>query len=706
MENSLPDLAAPGRDGFSATDGRRDAFTAARRAFWTRSGSAQVSSDPAAPLPSTRSLLSQLVQEEYGAGSRDHHHGQRSPATAWDVAVARMRTRVRMGRPPGPEECVRLMAGGDGARGAVFEAWPEAVRLHGRSRATRALRAGFRTAHDPDATAMLLHLAAATDLRPVPLESVLPRARGGSRRVRHAAWLLLARYGRRGNAWLRTVEPADVYERLLLETLHHEQHTRAWRHSPPPGLLVAQSMLMGRFDRPGEGLSGGLSVLLASVGDALASTDGIAGVVTVVTASRPELEDDRVLFRRRSPGHWILRLPVDADRPAGPHDIGEHREALAWWATTLLAALGRPLDVLHARYADDGSLALAEAARRVGARVVFTATPDPHRQMSERLDHPDADPDQVRLDLHRVFLADRLVDRADRVVGIAGRGGTAELLHHFPQLAHRYGARQLSAPPEGVAPYEPPPDAAKRRAFLVDEIRGLAGADEESGLTVLLSVGRLHPVKQQDLLVRAWIESGCHRESVLVLVGGGTHAPDHQESLIRERILAATLGNPEARERLLLLPALSNADVRLLERTLADPAYRFTARYVCPSAKEEFGLAVLEAMEAGMVVAGPERGGVPHYLEDGVNGLLLDTSTSYALGQGLRRLVDLDDEAAEAMGRRAQHLVRARYSAAAMAQALAGHYADVASRGRADVASRGGIARRGTPSERGGRVPG
>ncbi|MFJ2938176.1 glycosyltransferase [Streptomyces sp. NPDC087219] len=515
--------------------------------------------------------------------------------------------------------------------------------------------------------------------------------------MRHAAWVLLARYGLRGRNLLRTVEPADTYERLMLESLRHEPRTAARHPMPSSGLLVAQSMLMGRFDRPGEGLSGGLSVLLDSVGEALASTDGIAGVLTVVTACRPDLEDDGVLLRRRSPGHWLLRLPVDSDRPAGPQDIGEHREALAWWATTLMSTLGRRLDVLHVRYADDGSLALAEAARRVGAALVFTATPDPHRQMSERLGHLGADPDHVRLDLHRVYLADRLADRADRVVGIAGRDGTAELLRHFPQLAHRYGTGQLSAPPEGVAPYAPPPDAGKRCGSLIDRIGATAGPAGESRRTVLLSVGRLHPVKQQDVLVRAWIESGCHRESVLVLVGGSTCGPDPQESLMRDRIHAATLGNPEARERLLLLPALSNADVRSLERALAEPAHRFRARYVCPSAKEEFGLAVLEAMEAGMVVAGPERGGVPHYLDDGSNGLLLDTSTSHALGRGLRRLLDLDDEAAEAMARRARHLVRTRYSAAAMAQALAGHYADVASRGRR--------AERSPSSEPGGRVP-
>ncbi|MFE1345679.1 glycosyltransferase family 4 protein [Streptomyces sp. NPDC058757] len=695
MEIPVPDLAPPGSHGSVATDGKHDAFTAARRAFWARSEGAAASSYPTDPPPSSRSLLSRLVEEEYGTGGGARHHGPYAAVTPQDVAVARLRNRVRSGRTPGPEECVRLVAGGDGARGAVFDAWPEVVRLHGGARATRALRSGFRTARDPGTTAVLLHLAAAAGLRPVPGDGVLRLAAGGSRKVRHAAWRLLARYGGPGENRLRTAEPADAYERLLLEALRHGP--RPWLRCSPPssGLFVAQSMLMGRFDRPGEGLSGGLSVLLESVGEALASTDGIAGVLTVVTACRPDLEDDPVLLRRRSPGHWILRLPVDADRPVGPQDIGAHREALAWWAARLMSGLGRPLDVLHVRYADDGSLALAEAARRVGAGLVFTATPDPHRQMTELLDRPDADPDRVRLDLHRVFLADRLVDRADRVVGIAGRGGTAELLHHFPQLARGHGARRLSAPPEGVAPYAPPPGAAKRCGSLVDRIRAKAGSLGGPRRTVLLSVGRLHPVKQQDVLVRAWIESGCHRASVLVLVGGSTRAPDRQESLMRDRIRAATLGEPEAREHLLLLPALSNADVRSLERTLTDPAHRLRARYVCASAKEEFGLAVLEAMEAGMVVAGPERGGVPHYLDDGVNGLLLDTSTPRALGRGLRRLLELDDGAAEAMARRAQHLVRTEYSAAAMARALADHYADAAPRGRG-----GG---RGPSLDRGGR---
>ncbi|MEU2548732.1 glycosyltransferase family 4 protein [Streptomyces roseolus] len=681
MKISVPDVAAPGPRGFAAADGKHDVFTAARRAFWARAEGAAPPSDPTGRFPS-RSLLSRLLEEEYGAGGGRGRPARHVTTPVRDVVVARLRRQVRAGRIPGPEECVRLVAWGGEARGAVFEAWPEAVRRHGRARSARSLHSGLRAVHDPGATAVLLDLAASAGLRPLPGDRVLRLALGDSRRVRHAAWRLLARYGRRGEDLLRAVEAVDVYESLLLETLRRGPRAEAPCALPPSGLIVAQSMLLGRFDRPGEGLSGGLGVLLDSLGEALAATDGVAGVLTVVTACRPDLADDRVLLRRRGPGHWILRLPVDTDRPAGPQDVGEHREALAWWAATLMTGLGRPVDVLHVRYADDGSLALAEAARRIGAGLVFTATPDPHRHMSECLDRPDADPDRVRLDLHRVYLADRLVDRADRVVGIAGRGGTAELLRHFPQLGGRHREGRLSAPPEGVAPYGPPSGAAERCGPLVDRIVGLAASAEGPRPTVLLSVGRLHPVKQQDVLVRAWIESGCHRESVLVLVGGSPHAPGSQETLMRDRIHAATLGDPGARERLLLLPALSNAEVRSLERALAGSAHRLRARYVCPSAKEEFGLAVLEAMEAGMVVAGPLRGGVPHYLDDGSNGLLLDTSTPRALGRGLRRLLDLEDGAAEAMARRAQRLVRTRYSAVAMARALTVEYVSAASRGR------------------------
>lgn len=676
MNRSHPAATSADRTPRSCATFASDPFVAARAEHWRRS-----TGDPpqwCAPHPN---LLAELVQAEYrpDGGTDDPP----TLASRRDVDLARLRHRMRSGNVPPPLECVRLLDGGALTGAAVFDAWPYAVRRHGPRSASAALEHGLRKARNPDSVRFLLDLAASSYLRPLPEAELLALSVGGNRGVRHAAWRLLAAYDRAHLLPTRAEHREDTYERLLRGTLRGTLRNvplaGAEAVSLPPGILVAQSMLMGHLDRPGEGLSGGLSVLLGSLGDALAQTGRVAGVVTVVTASRPELEADPVLLLRRANGHWILRLPVDSPRHVRPEEMGSHREAMAWWAARLFGMLGRPIDVLHVRYADDGSLAVAEAARRAGLGLVFTATPDPHRQITERHDVPGAEPDSLRHDLHRVFLADRLIQRADRVLGIAaGDEESTGLRSYFPQLSERTGEGPVRTTPEGIPPYRPPSNEVRRREQLLARIDAIALADPSRVPAVLLTVGRLHPVKQQDVLVRSWVESGCYERSVLVLVGGSP--PEDEDSVersMRDRIGEAVASSPEARKRLLLLPALSNAEVRLLERSLADPARRIRARYVCPSAKEEFGLAVLEAMDAGLMVAAPKRGGVPHYLVDGTNGLLLDTSNSRTLGEGLSRLLSIDDEEARVMARRAQNLARSTYSSTAMARTLADHYASV-----------------------------
>ncbi|MFF0557845.1 glycosyltransferase [Streptomyces sp. NPDC004266] len=679
MNRPGPDVPTPAerRPSAPGRPERRDPFVAARQRYWhaVRAGR---HAPPVRRSPATGGLLTELVEAEYALFDPPPRPGS---ASVHDVALARLRSGIRTGDVPSPETCVRAIAGGAHARSAVAAVWPDSLRRHGVHRATAALRGGLSRGRDPETTSFLLDLAAVGRLLPLPGEDLARFARSPHRRVRHAAWRLLVSSGHELPEPTSAAGEHDAYERLLLDALRHPGAAGPGTTGGRPGVLVAQAMLMGSLDRPGEGLSGGLGVLLGALGDSLARTDGIAGVVTAVTACRPELEADPVLLRRRSRGHWILRLPVDSDRPPGPEDMGGHREETAWWAARLLGSLRPRIDVLHVRYSDDGSLALAEAARRIGARLVFTATPDPHRQMTERHGAPGADPVAVRHDLHRVFLGDCLVARADRVVGIAGRdGGAAELLSHFPQLAGGRGTAGIGAPPEGIAPYRPGPGADARCRRLVEPIAAALEDARVPAPTVLLSVGRLHPVKQQDVLVRAWIESGCHEESLLVLVGGSPGTPGPAEDRVRTGVEEALASCPDARNRILMLPALSNSDVRLLERTLADPSSGIRARYVCPSAKEEFGLAVLEAMDAGMLVAGPLRGGVPHYLVDGHNGLLIDTSSVRSLGAGLTRLVRTDDRRAAELARRARLLVGSSYSVGAMARALGDHYRDTADR--------------------------
>ncbi|GAA4990772.1 hypothetical protein GCM10025734_17800 [Kitasatospora paranensis] len=286
------------------------------------------------------------------------------------------------------------------------------------------------------------------------------------------------------------------------------------------------------------------------------------------------------------------------------------------------------------------------------------------------------------MDLHRIFVADRLVARADLLVTIPGRTGSAELPEHFPQLASQRRPRRIAAPPEGIPPFEPGQHDEALAATLMGRL--FAGGDrpdgldaDGSGVRVLLSVGRLHPVKQQDRLVEAWLDAGLHRSTALLLIGGSGSDATPVETGMRGRIAKLLSAEPTARRRIAQWPALPNRQVRVLERALASGRWCGPAIYVCPSAKEEFGLAVLEAMDAGMPAAGPVRGGVPHYIRDGVNGFLLPTGGAGELAERLREVCGLPADRLAEVAARGRGTVAARFSAAAMAEALAAEYTAV-----------------------------
>ncbi|MGW5399193.1 glycosyltransferase family 4 protein [Streptomyces sp. NPDC003952] len=669
-------------DAHTPQDGT-DPFVAARQSFWAP--------EAALRIPATPGILASFLHTEYGR----HERPVRLLADPLDERLASLRRDLRLRRAPAPEELLAAALRGDHRlRSTVMEAWPLTLPLHDTERVRRGLREEILRCTDPGTLAHLIDLATAGRLNvlaPAQWADLARRQPLNTRPARLALWRHIA-----GHPDLRRILPPpgtadDAYERLLLAAAAGRRLFESPAFPKGDGLLVVQSMLLGEMDSPGEGSSGGLGVLLAGLGDALARTRGIDAVITLVTKDARELGEEPDLLRVRGAGHWTLTLPTapqdtaTAGIPAGT--------GLTWWTNRVLEGLGRRPDLVHVRYADEGSLAVAEAARQLGARLIFTATPDPHRRVSERhAGHTatsETGAEELRQDLHRVFAADRLVDRADEVVGIPGRGGTGELIRYFPQLAAVRGGEGPSAPQEGITAYRPAADEAVRRQNLLD---GLFATELPSaldpaarGLPLLLTVGRLHPLKQQHVLVRAWIECGLHLRSTLVVVGGSAKAEgrDPAERAVRSAIADLIDEHPDAAARLALVPAMSNNEVRCLERALAGPGTTARAHYVCPSAKEEFGIAVLEAMDAGLPVAGTGRGGIPHYVEDSVNGILLDTSSSKALAEGLERLLELDPAVVDAMTRRARATVRARYSIDAAASAFASVYTSLPRTGTA-----------------------
>jgi glycosyltransferase involved in cell wall biosynthesis len=71
--------------------------------------------------------------------------------------------------------------------------------------------------------------------------------------------------------------------------------------------------------------------------------------------------------------------------------------------------------------------------------------------------------------------------------------------------------------------------------------------------------------------------------------------------------------------------------------------YRAANVFVIPSIEEAFGQTALEAVSCGTLVAGFRTGGIPEIVIDGVNGLLVETGDSAALGKAISQLVESED---------------------------------------------------------------
>jgi glycosyltransferase involved in cell wall biosynthesis len=184
-------------------------------------------------------------------------------------------------------------------------------------------------------------------------------------------------------------------------------------------------------------------------------------------------------------------------------------------------------------------------------------------------------------------------------------------------------------------------------------------------------------------LARAWADDQHLRDRCNLLIVGGDLAdpsPDEREQLELIEDAAGALPG-------LLLPGHRPNDVvaRWLAIAHAGRPSLIAAGgvYVCASLKEEFGLALVEALAAGLVVVAPDAGGPVTYIEPGVTGLLTDTGRPADVAAAVRAALDLAalDRTAEPPGERvakARRRVADGLTVQAMATSLSRIYATVA----------------------------
>lgn len=191
-----------------------------------------------------------------------------------------------------------------------------------------------------------------------------------------------------------------------------------------------------------------------------------------------------------------------------------------------------------------------------------------------------------------------IVDRAagyrcDRVVACS------EAVHEFLRTTYRYPARRV-----------------------VTILNGWSGVPLERQSTnkpTIISVGRLREEKGHAELLRAFALVRTNIEADLVLVGDGP-----QFSTLRA--LARDIG-VEGSVRFTgelpdVWPQLAKADV-----------------FALPSHHEALGIAVLEAMAAGLPVVASNVGGVPELVRDGKSGYLVPPKDAEALAAKLYELL-------------------------------------------------------------------
>ena len=139
-----------------------------------------------------------------------------------------------------------------------------------------------------------------------------------------------------------------------------------------------------------------------------------------------------------------------------------------------------------------------------------------------------------------------------------------------------------------------------------------AGARKVLGLTedrIVLSVGRIEPLKGLDILIGAVAKLENRRSTRLVIVGG---VPGHDQEMERLKSLAADL---EIQDMVTFTGAVRQSDL---------PTYLSAADvFVIPSYHESFGLAALEAMACGVPVVAARVGGLKTFIANGVTGYLV-----------------------------------------------------------------------------------
>ena len=470
-----------------------------------------------------------------------------------------------------------------------------------------------------------------------------------------------------------------VYARLAL--FDHQSSYKKASSAGANQLRICQMSLANvdsTLSAGGCGDTGGVASLLVSLGQSLVKQPEIDQVLTLglgdgdkALASLQQEDKQPLTYAAINVGYESL--------PVNGASAWEHLPTIKRGIRRALGNFGG-VDVLHLRMLDVATLAAAEVAHSLSIPVCFSFAPDPHNvlhslQSSEQLDR------QAFMDVEatqNLWYRGRMLERMVK---------QAKQLAVFPQPRSQSILNSLS--PSPATQDQPVMTIAEGIDLaLVDKVKAIYQNSQQLNkhtiiqdlqhrinpsrrhLPILLSVGRMHPGKGMARIVEAWAkDSDLYNTCNLVIAGGDITNPTAIEKAVMAEIDGLVSLDDDRRSGLILLGGRPRADIALLMVAAVEGLPGYWAEggiYVDGALKEEFGLALLEALASGLVVVAPSTGGPPTYVAHGDTGILVapEDDLGQAIHHGFNLVMRPDRKS------RALHMVEEHYTIGNMAKNL------------------------------------
>ncbi len=327
-----------------------------------------------------------------------------------------------------------------------------------------------------------------------------------------------------------------------------------------------------------------------------------------------------------TPLHGILAQHLQHENLAvQPLSIRNHLDGLAGWRLRRLVRRER-YDLVHFHTA------------RAHALSLWLHTLPVRRLVTRRMDYP------LKAGWLSRFLYGRQVDM---IIAISSGVATALETAHLPE-------RAIHIIPSGIDTKRFLPTTSQRMA-----IRRQYRLGEDT--TVILMAGALTKRKSPHTLIEAAAQLHSHRQQ-------GQHAEQTGQALSLRYLICGD--GPLRQELEARVRALGLASVFQFAGFCRDvPAYLAAADiFVHTPVWEGLGVAVIEALAAGLPVVASRVGGIPELITDGETGLLIPTQDSSALRTALLRCVYRPDWA-KTLGAHGQAKVRTHFDIETTARA-------------------------------------